>query len=408
MSRGFDNFFPQNVKLTNKHAAFNLIRYMPEGISRAALARQLGLSRAAMSSIIADLLEMGLIRESESAPVSRGRSPILLKVNPDFGKVVGIDMGATHVGLILADFSAHILKAEEYPFDVSQGPLKCLIEADLRLQAFLADTQVKLTDLLGIGVGVPGPVVAEVGGVVAPPIMPGWDNFHIQSYLEKLWDCPIVLGNDAELGALGEWAYGAGRNERHLLYVKVGYGIGAGLLLDGQIYRGASGCAGEIGHITIEENGPLCTCGNRGCLEALAGGRSIAERGRKAAQADPRSQLSSISAEQITALDVAMFARKGDIIAQEIVAQAGGYLGTALASLINIMNPGLIIIGGSISQMGDLFLEPVRQAAMRRSLPVFSNAVRIIAAYLGQRSAAIGAITQVLAWSAYRSLAQSK
>jgi len=355
-----------------------------------------------MSTIINNLLEIGLVRETESGPVTRGRRPIILEINPDYGLVVGVDIGATHLGLILADFSAHILKSGEFPFDVSKGPHFCLEQVDMYLRDFLVEAEVSLTDLLGIGVGVPGPVVAEVGGVIAPPIMPGWSDFPIRSHLEELWGCPITLGNDAELGALGEWAYGAGRNERNLLYVKVGYGIGAGLMLDGQIYRGASGCAGEIGHITIDENGPLCTCGNRGCLEAMAGGRSIAERARKASQSEPRSQLSSIPLEQITAIDVAVLARKGDLVAQEIVAQAGECLGTALASLINIVNPGLIIVGGSVSQMGDLFLEPVRQAAMRRSLPVFSSAVRITAAFLGQRSSGIGAITQALANASYR------
>jgi glucokinase-like ROK family protein len=393
-----------DVKLSNKHLALDLVRYTSGGISRADLARQLGLSRAAMSSIVGDFLRLEMTRESENSPTNRGRRPVLLEINPNFGYVVGVDVGATHVSLNLADFSANILNASEFSFDVSKGPLVCLAEIDEMLRSFLAENGMDFPDLLAIGVGVPGPVVVELGAVVAPPIMPGWDRFPIQRHLENLWGCPVILGNDAELGALGEWAYGAGRNEQHLLFVKVGYGIGAGLLLDGQIYRGATGCAGEIGHITVDENGPICTCGNRGCLEAFSGGRSIAQRAAKAIQSGRRTQLSNIPIEKITASDVALYARKGDLVAQEIVAQAGEYLGTALASLINILNPGMIIIGGSVSQMGDLFLEPIRQAATKRSLPVFSQSVRITAAYLGQRSSAIGAVTQALTLVAYQAL----
>jgi glucokinase-like ROK family protein len=321
----------------------------------------------------------------------------LLEINPECGYVLGVDIGATHLGLVLADFSARVIAEEEYPFDVSLGPETCLQIVDQQVQSFLGQNEFSLDDIVTIGVGVPGPVVSKAGGVIAPPIMPGWDNFPIRSNLENLWGHPITLNNDSELGALGEWAYGAGRAEQDLLYIKVGYGIGAGLLLNGSIYSGASGSAGEIGHITINEHGPLCTCGNRGCLEALAGGRAIAEQARKAIQSGKRTQLSLIQpTDKITALDVAMEARKGDLIAQEIIVNAGQYLGIAIASLINVVNPSLIVIGGGVAQMGDLFLEPIRRSAATRSLPAAARAVRITAAVLGRRSSGMGAVVQAL------------
>jgi glucokinase-like ROK family protein len=357
----------------------------------------MGLSRAAISSIVNDLLAIRIIREAADGPATGGRRAVLLEINPECGYVLGVDMGATHLGLVLADFSARVIAEEEYAFDVSQGPEICLQEVDQLVRSFLAQNHFSLDDIVTIGVGVPGPVVSEAGGVIAPPIMPGWDNFPIRSHLENLWGHPITLNNDSELGALGEWAYGAGRFEQDLLYIKVGYGIGAGLLLNGRIYSGATGSAGEIGHITINDNGPVCTCGNRGCLEALAGGRAIADQAIRAVQSGRRTRLVAIKpVEKITALDVAIEARKGDLAAQEIITNAGQYLGIAIASLINVVNPSMIVIGGGVAQIGDLFLEPIRQSAANRSLPAAARAVRITAAVLGRRSSGMGAVVQAL------------
>jgi glucokinase-like ROK family protein len=392
-----------NVKTHNKISLLNHIRFAPGGISRADLARKMGLSRAAISSIVNDLLEINIIREAADGPATGGRRAVLLEVNPEIGRVLGVDMGATHLGLVLADFSARVIAEDEFPFDVSLGPRDCLKIVDQQVRTFLEKHKCYLDDVAAIGVGVPGPVVSEKGGVIVPPIMPGWDNFPIRSHLETLWGHPVKLNNDAELGALGEWAYGAGRSENNLLYIKVGYGIGAGLLLNGIIYSGATGSAGEIGHITINEHGPLCTCGNRGCLEAFAGGRAIAEQARKAIKLGKRTQLSTINPiEKITAFDVAMEARKGDLVAQEIISSAGQYLGIAIASLINVVNPSMIVIGGGVSQMGDLFLEPIRRSATMRSLPAAARGVRITAAVLGRRSSGMGAVVQALSLALYK------
>jgi predicted NBD/HSP70 family sugar kinase len=242
---------------------------------------------------------------------------------------------------------------------------------------------------------VPGPTIASEGMVLAPPIMPGWDRFPIRDTLEKLWGCPVSLNNDAELGVLGEWAYGAGRGEQNLAYIKVGTGIGAGLFIDGQIYRGATGSAGEIGHMTIDENGPLCACGNRGCLEALAGGRAIVSMARTAIQSGRRTELSA-NPESITAMDVSNAAARGDLVAQEVLAEAGNQLGIALTSLVNLFNPNIVVVGGGVAQTGDLFLEPIRKAVLKRSLPAAAHAVRITTSLLGKRSTGMGAVVQAL------------
>ena len=387
----------QNVKNINKHAILDLIRFTPGGISRVEIAHRMELSRAAVTTIINDYLTTGIIREAESRNGHSGRPAIELEINPAYGYVVGIDFGATHLNMLAADTSTRILAEVEVAVDIQNGPEACLAEANIRLQELLLKAHLELKDILTIGVGVPGPIVSEAGMVVAPPIMPGWDHFPIRDTLQKQWGCPVSVNNDAELGVLGEWASGAGRGERNLIYIKVGTGIGAGLLMDGQIYRGVSGSAGEIGHLTIDENGPMCACGNQGCLEAFAGGRAIALQAQQAVQQGQRTQLVEIRpVESITAKDVAAAARRGDLLSQRILAQAGAKIGIAIAGLINMFNPGMVIIGGGVAQTGDILLEPMRQTVQRRSLPAATRATRITTAMLGRRSSSMGAVIQAL------------
>jgi predicted NBD/HSP70 family sugar kinase len=200
----------------------DLIRFADRGISRADLADKMGLTRAAVTVIIHELIKNGIILNTESRSTSSGRPPVELEINPDQGCVGAIDMGARHLSVALSDFSARILEETEIPFNVENGPEKCLEEADKVLRELLQKRGLVPTDLAAIGVGVPGPVIAEKGTVMAPPIMPGWDRFPIRATLESKWGTAVTLNNDAELGALGEWAYGAGRGEKNLAFIKVG------------------------------------------------------------------------------------------------------------------------------------------------------------------------------------------
>ena len=387
----------QNVKNVNKHAIMDLIRFTPGGISRVEIARRMALSRAAVTTIVNDLLASQIIREADSISARYGRPPIVLEINPIFGHVAGLDFGATHLSIFLADLSARILDETEIELDITRGPETCLAEADRLLHERLTKVNLDLQNILAIGVGVPGPIVTKAGMVLSPPLMPGWDQYPIRDDLEKCWECPVSLNNDAELGALGEWAAGAGRGEGNLAYIKVGTGIGAGLLLDGQIYRGVTGSAGEIGHLTIDENGPVCTCGNHGCLEAIAGGRAIALQAQEAVRKGKRTQMAAIQpVESISVREVATAARQGDLLAQQILAKAGTHIGIAIAGLINLFNPGMVVVGGGVARTGDLLLEPMRQAVQTRSLPASTRVVRITTAMLGRRSSGMGAVIQAL------------
>jgi glucokinase-like ROK family protein len=385
-----------NVKSFNKHAALDLIRFGAVDLSRTELADRMGLTRAAVSLIVNDLLESGVIKEAEVRSAPNGRPPVALEINPTRGLVGAIDMGATHMSIAIADFTARIIKESDFPFNIKDGPEICLSQANKNMLELLRSQNLSLADLSAVGLGVPGPVNTEAGMVVAPPIMPGWDHYPIRSTLEKMWGIPVTLNNDAELGALGEWAYGAGRGEVNLAYIKVGSGIGAGLILNQQIYGGTTGAAGEIGHLTIDENGPLCNCGNHGCLEAFAGGHAIAQQGKALAQSGKRTLLADLPVEKITAHDVAEAARRGDLHAQEILRRSGTSIGVAIAGLINLFNPSVVIIGGGVAQVGDVITTPIRQAVRERAMRASEQSVRIVTAMLGRRSLLIGAMVQAI------------
>jgi glucokinase-like ROK family protein len=356
----------------------------------------MGLTRAAVTIIINDLVSNGIILNTESRSTASGRPPVVLEINPDQGLVAAIDIGAMHLSVALGDFSARILEEIEVPFRVDKGPRESLHEADNILKELLLKRGLSTSNLASVGVGVPGPVIAEKGIVMAPPIMPGWDRFPIRDSLEGQWETSVTLNNDAELGALGEWAYGAGRGEQNVAFIKVGSGIGAGLIINRQIYGGSTGSAGEIGHLTIDENGPLCACGNHGCLEAFAGGHAIASQARKLVASGRRTLLSEKSPESITARDVAEAARRGDLTAQEIIKRSGTFVGIAIAGLINLFNPSTVIIGGGVAQVGDLLTGPIRQAVRERSLRASEHSVRITTAMLGRRSSLMGALVQAI------------
>jgi glucokinase-like ROK family protein len=376
-----------------------MIRGAPGSISRAQIAQTLELSRSTVSAIVEELVDAGLLVE-RGAGISRGgRRPIVLDINPDAGRVVGVDVGATHLYVLVADLLGRVVGTFESPLSIADGPEHCLKQAMSGVTRALGQARVDFSAVTAIAVGVPGPVILDAGMVQAPPIMPGWDSFPIRRRLAELWSLkiPVSVDNDADLGALGEWAYGAGRGEQHLAYIKVGTGIGCGVLLHGRVYHGARGTAGEIGHITINEEGPPCTCGNSGCLEAMASGRAIAMRARLAVQAGQPTRLASVTPpEALTARDVAAFAQQGDPVAQQVLADAGRYIGIAIASLINLLNPSLVIVGGGVARSGDLLLEPVRVTVRERSMRSSFQATRIVPAALGERSTALGAVALAL------------
>jgi len=398
---------PKIVRQLNKAAILRAVLANVEGISRAGAARITSLSRATVSAIVEELIEARILREVGLAASHGGRPPTLLQLNPDSGRAVGVDIGATHLSAVVANLRGRTLAEAEIAFDIRRGPEVGLEQVKSLVEETVTAANCTLAEVTGVGVGVPGPVIMTQGKVSSPPIMPGWDEFPIRERLEAWWGRPTSLDNDANLGALGEWAYGGGQGESNLVYIKVGTGIGCGILIDGKIYHGVLGTAGEIGHLTTSQDGPPCKCGNYGCLEAMAGGEAIAQRAQLAVKAGQRTSLAEVSGQRpITARDVTEAAQAGDVVARQLLNDAGWHIGSALASVINFLNPGLVLVGGGVTGAGDFILSPISEAVEQRCLRASFQATRIELAKLGRQSVALGAVSLALT-KAFQGLVES-
>ena len=314
--------------------------------------------------------------------------------------VIGIDLGGTKISTALAD-SAGTIIAHDYRETHATAGQKAVIERMLGgARQVMAQAGVTQTQVAAVGIGAPGPLDIEAGVVVAPPNLPGWDRVPLKRLIEDELGIATFLENDANAAALGEFRFGAGRGAEHMIYVTVSTGIGGGLILDGKLYHGASGMAGEIGHVTIIPNGPRCGCGNRGCLEALASGTAIARQAReRVARGVPTliADLAGGTPERITAKLVAEAANQGDKEAQEILAEAMNYLGIGMANLVNLFNPQLIVIGGGLTNIGEPLFGPVRRVIARRAFRTPARVVQVVRAELGDHVGVLGAAAVAMA-----------
>jgi glucokinase-like ROK family protein len=389
----------------NRMLVLNCVREH-EPIARVDIARHTGLSRTTVSAIIDELLSDGLVREgsTQSAAASGGRRAILVHFNAGAGVMLGVDIGRSHFTILLCDLAANILARRSGPFQVDRGPDACLPWLIAELRALLQEHHVPWNQVVGVGVGMPGPMDASLQRPIRPPRMPGWEGVDVRSILARELEVPIYLDNDANLGALGESRYGAGTGVPDLTYVKVGTGIGGGLVMTGRIYRGSVGSAGEIGHVTVDPDGPLCDCGNRGCLEALAGAHTIARdaaegisllaEGGSLASAAAAPALSTHAEPDVA--DVVTAALAGDAAALAALNQAGELVGVVLAGLVNLINPSLILVGGSVARAGDLLLDPIRRTITARSFSVASAHIIVRAGALGDNATALGGVAMVI------------
>jgi glucokinase-like ROK family protein len=353
-------------------------------------------SRTKISSNIDSLISKKFIIENRATEFTGGRRSKSYSLNGGLGLVAGVDIGATSIDLAVADFSSKILARYSEPALVREGPIKILGQACNILEKMIKENGLSVENLRGIGIGVPGPVDFSFGTVVSPPIMPGWDRYPIIQMVQQWFPAAnVVVDNDVNVMALGEIHEGAGKGVGNLIFVKIGTGIGAGIICEGRIYRGSSGCAGDIGHISVNKSGPLCHCGNKGCLEAFAGGPAIAERALMAAQAG-RSPILMKHYEKnggkLTAEDVGNAAREGDALSIEVIRESGQMVGDVIAGLVNFFNPDMIVIGGGVSNLGNLLLSSIRQAVLNRSLPLATRNLQIVFSSIVPDSGIIGAV----------------
>ena len=313
--------------------------------------------------------------------------------------VLGIDLGGTKINTAVVDRAGSMLAHDFRQTLVAEGPDAVIDRMIDAAREVIARAQVRPDQVEAAGVCAPGPLDLEAGLTLSPPNLPGWERIPLIARISERLGMPAQLENDANAAALGENRFGAGRGTQHMIYVTASTGIGGGLILDGRLYHGASGLAGEIGHQTILPHGPICGCGNRGCLESLASGTAIARRGRESvARGVPTliADLAEGDPGRISAKLVAQAAERGDAEARMILSQAMDFLGIGMANLVNLFNPELIVIGGGLTNLGDALFGPVRRAVERIAFPTAAQAVRIVPAQLGDNVGALGAAALVL------------
>jgi predicted NBD/HSP70 family sugar kinase len=354
--------------------------------SQADIARQTGLSRATVSSIVAELRTEGLLTEAKPAPASQpggGRPPVLLRLHDSAGFVVGVDMGHTHVRSVVATLAHEVLAERELVLAVDHEAGRALDAAAGQVADVLRQAGIDRRRVVGVGLGLPGPVDRGRGIVGSSSILPGWGGVRAADELEARLGLPVEIDHDANLGALAEAQWGAARGCSEVAYIKISTGIGAGFILHGRPYRGATGTAGEIGHTSVDPAGRFCYCGNRGCLETVAAGPVVVEALRRGNQ-------------ELTLAEILVEAAEGDNASRRAIAEAGRHVGVAVASVCNLLNPERVVVGGQMAEAGDLLLEPLRESISRYAVQAAAETVQVVPAAFGARAEVMGALALAL------------
>lgn len=385
------------VKQLNKAIVLNLIRRQGP-ISRAATAKVSGLNKATVSLLVDELIREGLVVELGPGESQGGRRPTLLALNGQAGVVAGLDVGVGYLGLVILDLQARVLWRRRVPVATGMGPQEVLDQAAQVLNQGLAAVPQAPLGLLGVGVGVPGLTDHQRGLLIYAPNL-GWQEVPVAEMLaERLGGATVLVDNEANAGAIGElWAGGA-KGATSLVYLSVGQGLGAGIVLDGEVYRGTAGVAGELGHTTIDAGGPPCSCGNRGCWEVYASERALRQAVLAALATDhgPASALAAVAPSELTAGTVAAAADAGDPVARAALERVGEYLGIGIANVINALNPDRVVVGGPLAAGGAHLLGPIQAAVARRALAYPRTRTRIALSTLGADGCAVGAGCMVL------------
>ena len=362
-------------------------------ISRAEIARRTGLSRSTVTEIVDELLPTKLISEVGVGPSRGGRPPIVLEFNYDAACILGVDMGAAHVAVALTNLRGEVLAWRHEFHSVRTDPEGTRALISELCGSCLADVPGSRSRLIGLGVAAPCPVDPNHPDEFSEIVLPDWRGRAGLKPIATRLKVPLFVDNDANLGALAERWWGAGRGVDDFFYVKVATGLGSGHFIQGKVYRGATGVAGEIGHMAIDTQGKPCLCGLRGCLVTLVGAPALVARAKELRAQFPDSSLPK-NKPSIEAIEDA--ALLGDPLALQIVREAAGHLGIAIASLLNLMNPRLVIIGGGLARLEDRLLEPLRDVIRNRTLVSSLAVAEITTSALGPRSIAVGAATYVL------------
>jgi predicted NBD/HSP70 family sugar kinase len=355
---------------------------MAGSLTQAEIARTTGLSAATVSNIVRELKDGGTV---EVTPTSAGgRRARSVSLSGDAGIVIGVDFGHTHLRVAVGNLAHQVLAEEAEPLDVDASSEEGFDRAEALVKRLIAATGIGQDKVVGVGLGVPGPIDVSSGTLGSTSILPGWTGINPSEELAGRLGVPVYVDNDANLGALGELVWGGGRGVKDLAYIKVASGVGAGLVIDGQIYRGPGGTAGEIGHITLDESGPVCRCGNRGCLETFTAARYVLPLLQPSHGAD------------LTMERVVQLAREGDPGCRRVIGDVGRHIGSGVANLCNLLNPSRVVLGGDLAEAGELVLGPIRESVSRYAIPSAARQLSVAPGALGGRAEVLGALALVL------------
>ncbi|MGW3558490.1 ROK family transcriptional regulator [Streptomyces sp. NPDC000963] len=355
---------------------------MAGSLTQAEIARATGLSAATVSNIVRELKDGGTV---EVTPTSAGgRRARSVSLSGDAGIVIGVDFGHTHLRVAVGNLAHQVLAEEAEPLDVDASAAEGFDRAEHLVKRLILTTGIGPDKVIGVGLGVPGPIDVSSGTLGSTSILPGWSGINPAEELSGRLGVPVHVDNDANLGALGELVWGGGRGVKDLAYIKVASGVGAGLVIDGRVYRGPGGTAGEIGHITLDESGPVCRCGNRGCLETFTAARYVLPLLRPSHGPD------------LTMERVVQLAREGDPGCRRVIADVGRHIGSGIANLCNLLNPSRVVLGGDLAEAGELVLAPIRDSVSRYAIPSAARQLSLAQGALGGRAEVLGALALVL------------
>jgi glucokinase len=308
--------------------------------------------------------------------------------------ILGIDLGGSKILTAVVKSEGEVLSSNESTTRATEGQdivIQSIVDS---AHSAMKQASCTISEISAIGIGAPGISNPEAGILFTSPNLPGWRNVLLRDIIQNKLDKKTFLINDANAAALGELYFGAAHGTHNFIYITLSTGIGGGIVIDGKIYTGAIGTAGEIGHMTIDDNGPLCNCGNKGCWEALASGTALAREAKRRIKEGAKTSVLKYTEgdlEKVTAQIIHSAAEQGDKLAKDLIARTGYYVGVGVANLINIFNPELIVIGGGLSNIGDMLLKPAFKVAAERSYKEAFQAVRLVSAGLGRNSGVLGA-----------------
>lgn len=366
--------------------------------SRVELAREVGLSPASMTAIVHDLIEKRLVVESGRESSTLGRKPVSLSIRSDAAYLLGVDLGSYFLRVVIADMNGKLIYKSQTETQLSEGRTRVMDRMCKFMRLAMKESGLPKGAIKGIGIGHSGVIDSERGVVLSyprPGQMSDWKNLPVRDMFQKEFDIPCLLEDSVRASAIAEKSYGLGKDLKDFIYTEVGIGIGSGIFLDGNLYRGAGGGAGEFGHITVDEDGPLCSCGNAGCLEAVASCSAIIQAVRRAIDKGVDSKIRDLAGGDLDRVSVELIAQaalNNDSLAFRVLQDAVSHIGTGLANMVNLLNPSVLIFGGGLFRAApQSLLDPLKRIIRQRSLEKSANEVQLMVSHMGSEAGAIGA-----------------